>query len=96
MQCQYGEERAPRLTSAETSLGSSFLVFSSQARAVTEGCSVDELLLQVYFVYEKKSPKKCRKLQEIVDELKACLDPSELPLQGGNRPLRACGTRFVT
>ena len=57
--------------------------------------SVDELLLQVYFVFEK-SPKKCRKLQEIVDELRACLDPSELPLQGGNRPLRACGTRFVT
>ena len=32
-------------------------------------------------MYEK-SPKKCRKLQEIVDELRACLDPSELPLQG--------------
>ena len=57
--------------------------------------SVDEFLLQVYFVYEK-SPKKCRKLQEIVDELRACLYPSELPLQGGNHPLRACGTRFVT
>ena len=56
--------------------------------------SVDELLLQVYYVYEK-SPKKCRELQEVVDELRVCLEPSELPLQGGNRPLRACGTRFV-
>ena len=41
--------------------------------------SVDELLLQVYFV-DEKSPKKCRKLQEIVDELRACLDSSELLL----------------
>ena len=56
--------------------------------------SVDELLLQVYYVYEK-SPKKCRELQEVVDELRVCLEPSELPLQGGNCPLRACGTRFV-
>ena len=46
-------------------------------------------------MYEK-SPKKCRELQEIVDELTACLDPSELPLQGGNHPLRTCGTRSVT
>ena len=31
----------------------------------------------------------------IVTELRACLDQSELPLSGGNRPLRACGTRFI-
>ena len=41
------------------------------------------------------SPKKCRELQEIIEELRACLEPSELPLKGGNHPLRACGTRFV-
>ena len=52
--------------------------------------AVGELLLQVYYVYEK-SPKKCTELQEVVDKLRACLEPSELPLQGGNRPLRACG-----
>ena len=102
MQCQYGEERAPRLTSAETPwvvvfwcLAHRLELSLKDALKNTFFSSVDELLLQVYFVYEK-SPKKCRKLQEIVDELKACLDPSELPLQGGNRPLRACGTRFVT
>ena len=56
--------------------------------------SVDEFLMQVYYVYEK-SPKKCRELQDVVEELKACLEPAELPSNGGNRPLRACGTRFV-
>ena len=30
-----------------------------------------------------------------VEELKACLEPSELPTSGGTRPLRACGTRFI-
>ena len=30
-----------------------------------------------------------------MDELKACLDTSDFPIGGGNRPLRACGTRFV-
>ena len=50
--------------------------------------------MQVYYVYEK-SPKKCRELVEVVNELKACLDQSEMPQQGGSRPLCACGTRFV-
>lgn len=40
--------------------------------------SVDEFLMQVYYVYEK-SPKNCRKLQDVVEELKACLEPAELP-----------------
>ena len=56
--------------------------------------SIDELLLQVYFLYEK-APKKCRELEVVVEELKACLEPTEIPSKGGNRPLRACGTRFV-
>ena len=56
--------------------------------------SIDELLLQVYFLYEK-APKKCRELELVVDELKACLEPTEIPSKGGSRPLRACGTRFV-
>ena len=55
---------------------------------------IDELLLQVYYVYEK-SPKKCHELKEIVDNLKQCLTDTEMPKQGGTRPLRACGTRFV-
>ena len=45
-------------------------------------------------MYEK-SPKKCRELETIVDELKACLELTEMPKKGGSRPLRACGTRFV-
>ena len=56
--------------------------------------SIGELLLQVYFMYEK-SPKKCRELEIVAEELRACLEPSEMPSQGGSRPLRACGTRFV-
>lgn len=56
--------------------------------------SIDELLLHVYYVYEK-SPKKCRELEVVVEELKNCLEPTEMPKKGGSRPLRACGTRFV-
>ena len=56
--------------------------------------TVDDLLLRMYFIYEK-SPKKCRALEDIVVELKACLEPSEISSKGGSRPLRACGTRFV-
>ncbi len=57
--------------------------------------SVDEMLLRVYYLYEK-SPKKCHELDEVVAELKMCLELSEIPDKGGNRPLRACGTRFVS
>lgn len=28
--------------------------------------------------------------------MKQCLEPTDLPKEGGNRPLRACGTRFIT
>ena len=56
--------------------------------------TIDELLLHVYYIYDK-SPKKCRELEVVVEELKSCLNPAEMPKQGGTRPLRACGTRFV-
>ena len=56
--------------------------------------SVDELLLQVYYMYEK-SPKKCRELETVAEELKACMESSEMPSKGGARPLHACGTKFV-
>ena len=58
-------------------------------------CSIDEMLLQVYYLYEK-SPKKCRELNDVVAELKTCFESSVVPDEGGNRPLRACGTRFVS
>ena len=56
---------------------------------------IDQLLLQIYYVYDK-SPKKCHELKEIVDNLKECLTETEMPMKGGTRPLRACGTRFVS
>ena len=55
---------------------------------------VEELLLRLYYLYEK-SPKKSRELNDVVTELKHCLQPGDLLLEGGNRPLRACGTHFV-
>lgn len=52
-------------------------------------------MLQVYYLYSK-APKKCRALEEIVEELKCCLDSSDFPSEGGTRPLRACGTHFIS
>ena len=57
--------------------------------------AVDEMLLRVYYLY-KNSPKKCRELEEVIAALRMCLEPGDLPNEGGNRPLRACGTRFVS
>ena len=50
--------------------------------------------MRLYFIYEK-SPKKCRGLEEVIEELKAGLGASKMSAKGGTRPLRACGTRFV-
>ena len=55
---------------------------------------VDDMLLKLYFLYEN-SPKKCREIEDIVAELKACLEPSEMPRSRGIKPLRACSTRFI-
>ena len=54
---------------------------------------IDDMLMRIYHLYEK-SPKKCAKLADVVDELRQCLEESDMPTRG-NRPLRACGTRFV-
>jgi len=43
----------------------------------------------------KSLQKKLHQLEEVVVNLKEYLDPSELSHKGGQRPLRACGTRFV-
>jgi len=51
--------------------------------------------LQVYYVYEK-SPKNCKELEEIVVELKGCLDSTVMPKEGGTRPLHSSGTRFIS
>lgn len=56
---------------------------------------VDEMLLRAYYLY-KKSPPKCVELDEVVSELRQCLEATDLPTEGGNRPLTACGTHFIT
>ena len=78
------------------------LVSGPSPRTFCKGCSevsffstIDDLLLRLYFIYEK-SPKMCHVLNDIMEDLKACLEPSEMSSKGGNRPLRACGTRFVS
>eukprot|EP00731_Ephydatia_muelleri_P021914 Em0014g505a len=57
--------------------------------------TIDEMVLRVYYLY-KKSPKKCRELEEVVSELKSCLEPHEFPKKGGNIPLHTSGTRWVS
>lgn len=42
---------------------------------------VDELLLRLYYLYEK-SPKKCVELDEVISELKQCLEPTDLLTEG--------------
>ncbi len=51
---------------------------------------VEEMLLRLYFIYEK-SPKKCRQLEEIITDLKGCLSFED----GGTKPVRASGSRWV-
>ena len=52
--------------------------------------NIDEMLLRLYFLYEK-SPKKCHELLDIVEDLK---DVFEFP-KGGNLPVRAHGSRWI-
>ena len=51
---------------------------------------VEEMLLRLYYLYEK-SPKKSRELQEVVADLKEVF---ELP-SGGNMPVRSHGSRWI-
>ena len=52
---------------------------------------IDEMLMQLYYIYEK-SPKKCRQLEEVVTNLQQCLKFDD----AGIRPVRASGSRWVT
>ena len=53
--------------------------------------AVDDMLLRLYYLYQK-SPKKYRELANIVSDLKEVYLFDD---QGGTRPIRACGTRWV-
>ena len=57
--------------------------------------AVDDLLLRLYYLYEK-SPKKWWELHDIVAELKSCVDKEEFPESGRDKPIRACGTCFIS
>ena len=52
---------------------------------------IDELLLQLYYLYER-SPKRCRELEDIIADLKLCFSFDD----GGVRPIRSNGTRWVS
>ena len=52
---------------------------------------LSEMLLRLYYLYSK-SPKKCRELADIVEDLKEIF---EFP-KGGNVPVRSQGSRWIT
>ena len=52
---------------------------------------IEEMLLGIYYLYEK-SPKKIQELVDVVQDLKGVF---ELP-SGGNIPVRAHGSRWIT
>lgn len=52
--------------------------------------SIDEMLLRLYYLYEK-SLKKLRELEGIVADLKVCFEFDE----NGVKPVRSCGTRWI-
>ena len=51
---------------------------------------IDEMLLRLYYIYEN-SPKKCRQLVEVVNDLRECFVCEE----GGTKPIRASGSRWI-
>jgi len=70
------------------------MVSSTQARTSCERCilfnQVDEMLTQLYYIYEK-SQKKYRELEEVITDLRECVEFDD----AGVRPLRASGSRWV-
>ncbi|XP_065918333.1 zinc finger protein 862-like [Dysidea avara] len=52
--------------------------------------SIDEMLLRLFYLYEK-SPKKTRELEEVVKDLQ---EVYEFP-KGGNKPVRCQGSRWI-
>ena len=53
--------------------------------------AIDDMLLKLYYLYEK-SPKKCRELEEVISDLKNCITFDDV----GSRPVRASGSRWVS
>ena len=62
--------------------------------AVKDGTAfdaIDDMLLKLYYLYEK-SPKKCRELEEVIADLKECLCFDD----SGVKPVRASSSRWVS
>ena len=51
---------------------------------------IDDMLLKLYYLYEK-SPKKCRELTNIISDLKDCFTFDD----AGTRSVRASGSRWI-
>ena len=49
---------------------------------------VDDMLIRLYYIYEK-SPKKCQELEVVVTDLRECVEFDDAVV----RPLRASGSR---
>lgn len=58
------------------------------ALSTTFFSSIDNLLLRLYYIYEK-SPKKCAELQTIVEDLRKAFEFDD----NGVRPIQSSGTR---
>ena len=52
---------------------------------------IDEMLLRLYYIYEK-SPQKCRELTDIADDLKEVYNFGK----GGDKPVRSHGSRLIS
>ena len=52
---------------------------------------IDDMLLRLYYLYEK-SPKKCRELESIITDLRECFEFDG----NGVRPVRAGGSRWIS
>ena len=52
---------------------------------------IDDMLFRLYYLYEK-SPRKCRELSDLINDLKEVFGFPE----GGNLPMRAHGSRWIT
>jgi len=49
------------------------------------------MLMQIYYLYTKLPWE----LDDVIVEMKACFEGSEFAIEGGNRPIWACETRFI-
>ena len=52
---------------------------------------IDDMLLRLYYIYEK-SPKKCRELEEIITDLQRYIQFDD----AGIKPVRASGSRWIS